>query len=102
MKKHKMIQSMLKEYKVEGYYLTLLELKALFELCFNVKDIYIGEFPNNEYEWSGILRYDIKKEVLIVEEQNSKDYYFYFTYVNRLTQLCNEDVIPEGIYFISL
>ena len=97
MKRSKEITSIVESTKLECYYFKLMDLKALFELYFKVKDIYVGSLPEGEWDWSGIIMLDIPNSHSFPSKKDD-----YSEWSDRLTDMYNEQAIPKGKYLIDV
>lgn len=97
MKRNKQIISLVESTKIECFYFHILDLKALFELYYNVKDLYIGHLPEGEWDWCGITKLDIPNTRLYPSKKDD-----YTEWSDRLTDMYNEGAIPKGVYLIDV
>lgn len=96
MKQSKHLATIVESTKIECYYFTAFDLKALFELYYKVNNIYIGVESLGEYDWRGIDKFIIPNKRHILSSSND-----YTEWSDRLTDMYNDGVIPAGTYLIE-
>lgn len=92
MKKLNELKTIVETAKIQVYYFTREDLKALFELYYKTNNIHIGE----DWEYSGITMFVIPNSNNFPSNSNE-----YSNWSDRLTDMFNEGVIPAGKYLIE-
>ena len=92
MKKSKEIKAIVESNKIECYFFTREDLKALFELYYKVNNVHIGY----DWEYSGIIKINVPNTNCVPSKSDAYD-----EWSDRLTDMFNEGVIPKGIYLIE-
>lgn len=92
MKKSKEIRTIVEFNKIECYFFSREDLKALFEIYYKVNNIHIGE----DWEYNGITMIKIPSNNNFPSKSNVYD-----EWSDRLTDMFNEGAIPAGVYLIE-